>query len=100
MSGSSDSDCAAHFSGAEGWRCLFAPVRVVHWPLTARNLFLFLLQYNFEFIESPIFVLNSLYDTAQLDGILMLDCLPPDCDDQQMKFFDNFRDVSHVALAN
>jgi hypothetical protein len=63
-SGGSDSDCAAHFSGAEGWKCLFAP-------------------FTFEFIKSPIFVLNSLYDTAQLAGILGLDCLPPDCDDQQ-----------------
>ena len=54
----------------------------------------FLLQYTFPFIKSPMFVLNSLYDTAQLAGILGLDCLPPNCSDQQMKFFDNFRNVS------
>lgn len=52
------------------------------------------LQYTFPFIKSPVFVLNSLYDTAQLAGILGLNCLPPNCSDQQMKFFDNFRNVS------
>ena len=50
-------------------------------------------QYTYKFIKSPLFVLNSLYDTAQLAGILGLDCLPPHCDQHQMKFFDNFRNV-------
>lgn len=52
------------------------------------------LQYTFPFIKRPIFVLNSLYDTAQLSGILGLKCLPPNCDADQMKYFENFRNVS------
>lgn len=51
------------------------------------------LQYSFPFIKSPIFILNSLYDTAQLTGNLGMVCLPPCCDAGQMTFFENFRNV-------
>jgi len=51
------------------------------------------MQYSYPFIETPIFVLNSVYDTAQLAGILQLGCLPPNCSQEMMEFFDNFRVV-------
>ena len=51
-------------------------------------------QYSFPYIKSPMFVLNSLYDTAQLAGILKLPCLPPNCTDKEMKFFYEFEHVS------
>ena len=51
-------------------------------------------QYLFPFIKTPMFIANSLYDTAQLAGILHLGCLPPNCPEDKMKFFDNFRTVS------
>ena len=56
------------------------------------------MQYSFPFIETPIFIINSLYDTAQITGILGLDCLPYNCDAEQMKLFDNFRNVTHHWL--
>ena len=52
------------------------------------------IQYSFPYIKSPMFVLNSLYDTAQLAGILKLPCLPPNCSDKDMMFFYNFEHVS------
>ena len=36
-------------------------------------------QYTYEYIKTPIFVLNSIYDTAQLNGLFGLPCLPPNC---------------------
>ena len=51
------------------------------------------IQYTFSFIKTPMFVGNSLYDTAQLAG-LGLGCLPPHCPEDKMKFFYNFRTVS------
>ena len=95
MSGGSNVDCIAHYSGVEEWKCVFAPVSQkrprVHASSDGSALFL---QYTFPFIKRPIFVLNSLYDTAQLSGILGLKCLPPNCDADQMKYFENFRNVS------
>ena len=51
-------------------------------------------QYIFQFIKTPVFIANSLYDTAQLAGLLGLECLPPNCSDAMMKFFFNFRNVN------
>jgi len=71
-------DCIAYYtSKGETWRCL-SP------------------QYSYPFIKSPIFVLNSQYDTWQLANILQLGCLPPRCSESQMKFFENFRNVRLV----
>ena len=50
-------------------------------------------QYLFSFIKTPMFIANSLYDTAQLAAILQLGCLPPHCPEDKMKFFNNFRTV-------
>jgi hypothetical protein len=72
MTGGSNKDCVSHYQDVEEWKCVFAP-------------------YTFQFIKTQLFILNSLYDTAQLSGILGLQCLPPNCDGEQMKFFDNFR---------
>ena len=55
-------------------------------------------QYSFPYIKSPMFVLNSLYDTAQLAGILKLPCLPPNCTDKEMMFFYDFEHVSPTQL--
>ncbi len=53
------------------------------------------LQYSFPYIKTPVFVLNSDYDTAQLSGNLQLPCLPPNCSEEQMKYFYQFRVVSN-----
>lgn len=98
-SGGSDADCVSHFSEADKWKCLFAAVRHgKHCTNICYKFHVFFLQYTFPFIKTETFVLNSLYDTAQLAGILGLDCLPPNCSDQQMKFFDNFRNVRTQIL--
>lgn len=55
-------------------------------------------QYMFSFIKIPVFIANSLYDTAQLNGLLGLNCLPPNCSEDQMKFFDNFRNVKQICV--
>lgn len=49
--------CVAATAAADRWQCLFA-------------------QYVWPFIETPVFVMNSLYDTAQLGLILQLGCTP------------------------
>jgi hypothetical protein len=67
-----DPHCLQSYDCTDEWRCFFAP-------------------YLFPFIKTPMFIANSLYDTAQLAGILRLGCLPPNCPEDKMKFFDNFR---------
>ena len=47
-------------------------------------------------MDSPIFVLNSIYDDLILALIVTLDCLPPDCDDEGMKIFDDYGEVRHM----
>ena len=56
------------------------------------------MQYTYPYIKTSIFVLNSLYDTAQLSAN-QLGCLPPNCSQEQMEFFDNFRVVSQTMTA-
>ena len=41
-----------------------------------------------------MFVVNSQYDTTQLACTLELGCLPPNCSEEQMEFFDQFREVN------
>ena len=93
MTGGSNKDCVAHYQDVEEWKCVFAPVRPTLFYSRLFYIMLRFLQYTFQFIKMPLFILNSLYDTAQLNGILGLKCLPPNCDAEQMKFFDNFRTV-------
>jgi hypothetical protein len=74
-SGASNADCVSRYQGSnEEWKCFYAP-------------------YTLPFIKNPIFVLNSLYDIIQLHCNYQLDCLPPKCNDEQMKLFDAFQSV-------
>ena len=57
-------------------------------------------QYLFPFIKTPMFIGNSLYDTAQLLGILGLDCLPPNCSEDMLKFFYEFKHVRYTLVSN
>ena len=51
------------------------------------------MQYMFAFIKTPLFVLNSMYDSAQLKGLYGLPCLPPKCSSEMMTKFKHFHDV-------
>lgn len=53
----------------------------------------FLPPYNYRFVTSPLFVLNSLYDTAQLSGLYHLPCLPGNCSAKMMEKFQHFHEV-------
>ena len=55
-------------------------------------------QYSYQFIKTPIFVLNSIYDTAQLRGLYQLPCLPPNCTDDQVQQLMNFGSVSEHIM--
>jgi hypothetical protein len=50
-----DQECMTYFVGEQRWRCFMA-------------------QYVAAFVRTPLYVLNSYYDTWQLDNILHLDC--------------------------
>lgn len=56
----SDSDCEAYFDGDKKWMCFMAPYVAV-------------------FIQTPVFMLNSFYDTWQLSNILNLTCMCVSC---------------------
>ncbi len=59
------------------------------------------MQYSYQFIKTPIFVLNSIYDSAQLRGIYQLPCLPPNCTEGQMQKLMNFGSVSiYTSICN
>lgn len=49
-----------------------------------------LLQYIYDYIKTPMFVLNSLYDTAQINGIEKIPCLPPNCTTKMMERIEQF----------
>lgn len=74
-----NAECVEVYSGQDQWKCLFAP-------------------YTIQYIKTPVFILNSDYDTAQLAGIVDLPCLPPNCTAQQMKYFYEFRTQFLSAL--
>jgi hypothetical protein len=57
------------------------------------------LQYIYADIKTPIFVLNSMYDTAQLKDIFGLPCLPGNCSDEMMKKFEYFHEVFVKKIA-
>ena len=55
---------------------------------------LFHAQYLYNNIKTPLFVLNSQYDTAQLSGLYKLPCLPPkNCSTEDMKLLQHFNQV-------
>jgi len=61
----------------------FFPNSLTHMHTTYTRHAHMLIQYSYPFIKSPIFVLNSQYDTWQLANILQLGCLPPRCSEQR-----------------
>ena len=56
------------------------------------------LQYSYQFIKTPIFVLNSIYDSAQLRGLYKLPCLPPNCTEGRVQQLMNFGSVSKHTM--
>ena len=86
-----DKSCMPHLTARN-----FLPISLTHMHTTYTRHAHMLMQYSYPFIKSPIFVLNSQYDTWQLANILQLGCLPPRCSESQMKFFENFRNVRLV----
>ena len=56
------------------------------------------LQYSYQYIKTPIFVLNSIYDTAQLAGIYRLPCFPPNCTEEQIQELLIFGSVSNSII--
>jgi hypothetical protein len=63
-----DSDCVAHYGEAEGWRCMIGSLAA-------------------PFVKTPLFILNSKYDTWQEKAILGLDCVPPSCTNEAQEAF-------------
>lgn len=92
MSGGSDEDCIEHFSTEEEWRCSLAPVSSLFFFYQDNNI---ATQYTVGFIQSPIFVVNSIYDDIILEQVVGLKCLPPsDCSEEQQEVFENYRTVN------
>jgi len=63
-----NAECLAHYGDADGWRCMMG-------SLAAR------------FVRTPLFILNSKYDTWQEKAILGLDCVPPSCANSTQEAF-------------
>ena len=53
------------------------------------EIFFLLLVYLSLYLYSPIFVLNSQYDTWQLHNTLQLKCAPPYCTPEEMEKLNN-----------
>ena len=51
-------------------------------------------QHSFPYIKTPTFVYNAIYDELTVTTFYALDCVPPDCDEEQLKLFENFGKVS------
>jgi hypothetical protein len=75
MSGGSDQDCIDNYSTEEEYKCSLAP-------------------YAVGFVQTQIYIINSIYDETVLDLIVGLKCLPPsDCSEEDTKIFVNYRTV-------
>lgn len=105
-----DQDCLKLDSVSEQWKCLYTPVNTcfcchgsrlrLNQPCDpTKPLPLCHTQYTYTSINSPVFWLNSVYYTWQLDNSLQLVCIPPDCTRKQMEF-QQFRTVSVGMLSN
>lgn len=80
--GGLNQDCVRAYSPqGEEWRCFFA-------------------QYSEVYIKSRLFGLNSQFDTWQLANVLELNCLPPNCSDDQMKLLENYGKEFREASAD
>ena len=81
--GGTNQACIRETSSSDGWKCFFAP-------------------YVFRFIQNTrVFVLNSLYDSAQISGIFRLGCNPDkqgNCSKKQLDELQQYRDDMVKAL--
>lgn len=61
----------------------------------------FMPQYSLPYIKSPLFVVNSAADSAQLEYIVLLGCYPQagNCNASQLAYFDSFHDRMVSLLA-
>jgi hypothetical protein len=61
-------------------------------------------QYTYPYISTPIFSLNSMYDTWQIKNTLELGCNPPQCTPEQMKqlekFFEEFKSAAQPIMSS
>ena len=78
-SGGVNSECIHSKEESERWQCFMA-------------------QYTYPYIKTPIFVLNSEYDTWQLESILQIGCRPPNCSESQMQLIAHWRTTFLQAL--
>ena len=78
-------------SGGVNDACISAKTETDQWQC-------FMAQYTYPYIKTPIFVLNSEYDTWQLSNILQLGCLPPKCTPEKMTDFTKWRATFLQAL--
>ena len=86
----------------EVWKCIIAQVyRTLllkeYWYYLKTFSFLSLV-YLFLHLYSPIFVLNSQYDTWQLHKTLQLKCTPPYCTPEEMEKVEQFFHVSLITI--
>lgn len=76
--------CLAHWAAqGEAWRCMFP-------------------RYEAPFIRSRLFLVQSQYDSWQMDNVVHLGCDPPkegSCSEAQLKRFQSFRDSMRADLA-
>lgn len=76
---SNNDDCISHYGVDKGWSCMFganvAP-----------------------FVKTPLFILNSHYDTWQEKAILGLNCSMPSCTGAQLDYFVKYGDIMRTTL--
>lgn len=89
-------DCLKAQKPEDMWKCMFAPVStftssccIIYDPPPPP----FILQYTYSFIKTPLFVLNSMYDTAQINSLFGLPCLPPNCNRTYLEEFYDYGQV-------
>jgi len=77
-------DCIAHYSAPEDmWHCIFAP-------------------YTYPFIKSPLFLLNSRFDSYQVGSILGVRCNPNvkgNCSATQIDQMDGYGKLFYDTIA-
>jgi hypothetical protein len=83
-SGGTNLKCLDANRGADAWKCLMAP-------------------YIAQYVETPIYVMNSAYDAYQLANILNASCIPkigdPPCDAATNSSIQAYRDLFLKAIA-
>lgn len=76
------------------WRCFVGPVSTVsnpyRWHLSCFTI-LICLQFIYNYVETPIYVANSQYDSVILEGVYLLPCTPPECTAEGTAFLRDFK---------